>query len=261
MRTIALLTDFGHDDWFIGAMKGVIFSIATRANVLDITHGVPPGNIRAAAFALAVSYRFFPRGTIHTVVVDPGVGSERVAVAVRTRDYFFVGPDNGVLSWALRSENVREIRRLENVRYFLDAVSKTFHGRDIFAPVAAHLSRGLALKRLGPEMQDIVCIPWPEPRVNRSTIRGEILYLDRFGNAISNVPNTLAQHGKGIGQVQLSRRRSCPLRHCYQAVPIGKAVAVPGSTGFIEIAINQGNASRSLGLKPGSPIFIPIESD
>lgn len=260
MRTVTILTDFGLDDWFVGTIKGVISGIAPRAAVVDLAHGIAPGNVRSGAFALAVSCRFFPRSTVHLAIVDPGVGSARSPIAVRTRDYVFVGPDNGVLSWALRNEQVREIRHLENSRYFRPDVSRTFHGRDIFAPVAAYLCQGVPLSRLGPEAKSIIELPWPQPRIESSRIRGEILFVDHFGNAISNIPNDLVQHGEGTVRVQLPRRRLCRLRTHYQSVPAGKPVAVPGSTGFVEIAVNDGNASRALGLKVGIAIAIRMGS-
>ena len=141
-RIITLTTDFGTKDWFVGSMKGVILGIQPEVLVVDITHDVSSGDIRGGAFALAASYSFFARGTIHLAVVDPGVGSDRAAIAVQTADYLFIGPDNGVLSWALRQESIKSIRKLENEKLFLRSISHTFHGRDIFAPVAAHLSKG-----------------------------------------------------------------------------------------------------------------------
>jgi S-adenosylmethionine hydrolase len=173
---------------------------------------------------------------------------------VRTRDYFFVGPDNGVLSWALRNEDVLEMRLLENSRFFRREVSQTFHGRDVFAPVAAHLSKGISPRRLGPGVTDIVRLPWPEPRIEPSGICGEILYIDHFGNAITNIPNTQVPRRKGEADVRLGRR-SCPLRAFYQAVQ-GKPVAVPGSTGLLEIAVNEGNAARALALQTGTPVTL-----
>src|SRR6266567_2035307 len=149
MRVITLTTDFGLSDWFVGSMKGVIFRINPRTTVVDLTHDLPPGDIRAGAFALAAAYRYFPKGTIHVAVIDPGVGTKRRAIAAQTADYFFVGPDNGVLSWALQRERIKAIRALENKTYFLQPLSQTFHGRDIFAPVAAHLTAGLAIRKLG----------------------------------------------------------------------------------------------------------------
>src|SRR5262245_4734331 len=143
MHVITLTTDFGTRDWFAGTMKGVILGINPRATIVDLTHGIPAGDVRTGAFALAAGYRFFPKGTVHVAVVDPGVGGKRGALAVQTANYFFVGPDNGVLSFALRDEKIKAIYRLENRELFMKAVSHTFHGRDVFAPVAAYLSRGI----------------------------------------------------------------------------------------------------------------------
>src|SRR5262249_52467868 len=157
------LTDFGLADWFVGSMKGVILSINPRARIVDITHDIAPGETRAAAFALMASYRFFPAGTVHVAVVDPGVGSARKAIAVRTANYFFVGPDNGVLSWALRSERVNAIHRLENAAYMLQPISHTFHGRDIFAAVAAHLASGVEPRKFGRATKDFDRLLWPVP--------------------------------------------------------------------------------------------------
>jgi hypothetical protein len=253
MRVITLTTDFGLDDWFAGTMKGAILRLNPRATVVDITHGVPAGDVRAGAFALAAGCRFFPRGTIHVAVVDPGVGSRRAGIAVRTRDYVFVGPDNGVLSLALAREEVREVRRLENERFFLRPVSRTFHGRDIFAPVAAHVSRGVPLARLGPAPSGFARLGWPAPVVARGRIRGEVTYVDRFGNAITNIEGTrVASWGRG--KVRLRGRVVCPLADFYQAAPAGKPVAVIGSSGFVEIALNGGNAAQRLGLKAGTVV-------
>jgi len=201
MRFISLTTDFGLSDWFVGTMKGVIYRINPRVTVVDLTHDLLPGDIRAGSFALAAAYRYFPKGTIHVAVVDPGVGTDRKAIAVRTADYFFVGPDNGVLSFALRKERIKSIHALENKTHFLKPLSQTFHGRDIFAPVAAELSRGLAIRKLGPAVHDLVHLPWPEPRHRQGSIKGEVVYIDRFGNAITNIeapksPSTAAPRKK-----------------------------------------------------------------
>ena len=182
-------------DWFVGTMKGVITGINPRAIVTDITHEIPAQDIRAGAFALMASYKYFPKGTVHVVVVDPGVGSRRRAIAVQTLNHFFVGPDNGMLSWALAQEKIKAIRQLENRRYFLKPVSRTFHGRDIFAPVAAHLSRGLPWFRLGRELEDFVRLPWPKATKRGAETRCEAIYIDRFGNAITNID--AAQAGQG----------------------------------------------------------------
>jgi S-adenosylmethionine hydrolase len=254
---ITLTTDFGTKDWFVGTMKGVIASIAPNTRVIDITHETPPGDIRAGAFALAASYNFFPGDTIHVVVVDPGVGSKRKPVAVQTTNYAFVGPDNGVLSLSLANEKIKTIRALENEDYFLRPVSRTFHGRDIFAPVAGHLSRGLPIQKLGPALKDFVRLKWPRPRQSRGSIEGEVVYLDRFGNGITNISGKLLS---GLSQASCyifaPRRCVCPLKDFYQGVPAGKPVAVPGSSGFVEIALNSGSAAERLGLKIGTPVVL-----
>src|SRR6266478_233225 len=188
MPLITLTTDFGTRDWFAGTMKGVILGIHPRAKVVDLTHEIAPGDIWSGAFALNAACHFFPKGTIHVAVVDPGVGSSRRAITVQTTDYIFVGPDNGVLSWALAKQEIKAVHELENVDYFLPDVSATFHGRDVFAPVAAHLSRGVPVRKLGPRLKDFVRLPWPEVARRPGAITGEVIFIDRFGNAITNIP-------------------------------------------------------------------------
>lgn len=236
-------------------MKGVILGINPKALPVDITHEIPAGDIRAGAFALMASYRFFPKNTIHVAVVDPGVGSERNAIAVKTANYFFVGPDNGVLSLALKNEDIKDVRRLENERYFLKPVSHTFHGRDVFAPIAAHLSRNVAINKFGPEQEQIIKLAWPEPVISRDSISGEIVYVDRFGNAIMNISNVSLSGGKKLG-VFVEGKRVCAIEPFYQSVPLGKPVAVPGSNGFLEIAINGGSAAKLMKLKVGAAVLI-----
>jgi len=254
---ITLTTDFGTQDWFVGTMKGVIAGIAPKAKIIDLTHGLPPGDIRAGAFALAASCRFFPKGTVHVVVVDPGVGSRRKAIAVQTASGIFVGPDNGVLSWALVKERVTAIHALENEAYSLQPVSQTFHGRDVFAPAAAHLSRGAPISKLGPVLKDYVRLGWPQPRERRDGIEGEVVYIDRFGNAITNLEGTLLR-GSGMArcEVYARRRRVCPAGTYYQEVAKGSPVALAGSSGFLEIAVNGGSAERTLGLNLGTRVIL-----
>ena len=254
---ITLTTDFGTADWFVGVMKGVVSGLSPTAQIIDVTHEIPAGDVKAGAFALMAGYHFFPKGSVHVVVVDPGVGSQRRAIAVETKDYFFIGPDNGVLSWALRGEQVRKIVALKNDAYFLKPVSRTFHGRDIFAPVAAQLSRGVSLRKLGPELADFQRLNWPEPVSSSRAVVGEVLYVDRFGNALTNIDAELL---KALGsrnlQVRMGRRPMFPVADYYQAVRHGKPVAVPGSSGFLEIAINGGSAARRLGLKTGVKVKV-----
>jgi S-adenosyl-L-methionine hydrolase (adenosine-forming) len=299
VHTITLTTDFGARDWFAGTMKGVVLGINPRAVIVDLTHEIPPGDIRAGAFALMAACRYFPKGTVHVAVVDPGVGSRRRALAVRTANYLFVGPDNGVLSWALAGEKIKTVRQLENPKYFLETISRTFHGRDIFAPVAAHLSRGLPLERLGRELKDFVHLPWPKPTKTTATVRwaeaadeppsqsfsapcparedarptnkfklrrsatqqrgvidGEIVYIDHFGNAITDIETELLPAGRKVTCEVIGKRKvRCALAEFYGAVPIHSPVAVMGSSGFLEIAVNGGSAAQRFGLKPGDRVI------
>ena len=257
VSVITLTTDFGTSDWFVGTMKGVIASLAPRTSVVDLTHDLPSGDIRGGAFALAASHRFFPNGTSHVAVVDPGVGSSRKAIAVQTAKGFFVGPDNGVLSWALAKEKLRAIHALENEAYFLKPVSRTFHGRDIFAPVAAHLSRGVPIQKLGPALTDIVRLAWPEPHARRDGFEGEVVYIDRFGNATTNLEGELREgSGRAACEIHAKRRWNCPLRTFYQAVPPGRPVALVGSSGFLEIAVNGSSAAKLLGVRVGTRVVL-----
>ncbi|MGA2657354.1 MAG: SAM-dependent chlorinase/fluorinase [Verrucomicrobiota bacterium] len=261
MRTITLTTDFGLGDWFVGTMKAVILGIHPRANVVDITHEIPPGDLRAGAFALMASCRYFPKGTVHLAVVDPGVGSQRRAIAVRTANRFFVGPDNGVLSWALAPEKIKTIRLLENREYFLEPVSRTFHGRDIFAPVAAHLSRGLSAARLGRELTDYVRVPWPQTTKQRGAVQGEIVHIDRFGNTITNIEAQLVSCERaGTCELMGEQKVRCALAESYGAVPVNRPVAVIGSSGLLEIAVNGGSAARQFGLKIGDKVTVRMKS-
>ena len=188
MTIVALLTDFGVSDGYVGIMKGVILGIAPETALVDISHDIPPQGIRAGAFVLKAASPYFPPGTIFVAVVDPGVGSERRIIAVRTPRAFYVGPDNGVLSWALQREDVQETINVTESGYWLPDVSRTFHGRDIFAPVAAHLAAGLPISRLGERIEDPVILPLPAPHLESDqVVRGEVIYVDRFGNLITDI--------------------------------------------------------------------------
>lgn len=254
---ISLTTDFGTRDWFVGTMKGVILGIAPRAVLVDLTHEIPPGDVRGGAFALAASCQFLPRGTVHLAVVDPGVGGTRKAIAVRTANYFFVGPDNGVLSLALARERIESIHQLANGKFFLPSVSRTFHGRDIFAPVAAHLGRGVPIEKLGPAVTDFNRLNWPQPEVRGGVVSGEVVYEDRFGNLITNLDAaSLAGFGDQPCEVFLARKRICPVAPFYGAVKVGRLLAVMGSSGFLEIAVNGASAADKLGLRVGDRVSV-----
>lgn len=253
MRIITLLTDFGTRDWFVPSMKGVILNLAPRARIVDLTHEIPPQDVRSGAFVLAASARLFPKGTIHVAVVDPGVGGERKAVTVKTRNFIFIGPDNGALSLALRNEEVMEIRSLENPRLFRQPVSNTFHGRDIFAPVAAHLARGVKLSSIGPRLSRITSLPAAEPSVTKSVVRGEVIYIDRFGNLITNIA---AKHLSSRAVIQSSRHLIRGLSTSYSETKRGHAVALINSLNLLEIGVCDGNAAKFLNASVGTPVCI-----
>jgi S-adenosylmethionine hydrolase len=253
MKPIALLSDFGTKDWFVASMKGVILSVNPRAVIADINHDIPPGDITAGAFNLLACHASFPAGTIFVAVVDPGVGSRRAAIAVRGGGYTFIGPDNGLFSMIFDNYYTSEIRSLENTRYFQKEVCSTFHGRDLFAPVAAHLSKGVAFEKLGPKRKSIIPLSTlPAARAVKNTIVGSVIYIDRFGNAITNISSSLASHARRIRV----KGHTIPLCNCYSDVAEGKPVAVIGSCGFVEISVNRGNAAQKMKLGTTDPVTV-----
>ena len=256
MRCITLITDFGLRDGFVGVMKGVIAARAPRARVIDLTHEVPPGDLRFAAFVLMSTYRHFPKGTVHLVVVDPGVGTSRRAIAARCAGHFFVGPDNGVLSWALTMGGPAVVE-LKSPRHRLSEVSRTFHGRDIFAPAAAAVAAGTALRRLGPPAPSPVRMPFPKVVWGRDGARGEGLVVDRFGNLITNIDERgCGARWRGRRLLALAGRRTIPVVAAYGRVAGGRALAVFGSSGFLEIGVRDGSAAKGLRLRAGSPVTV-----
>jgi S-adenosyl-L-methionine hydrolase (adenosine-forming) len=253
MKPIALLSDFGTTDWFVASMKGVILSINPAAVIVDINHDIPAGDITAGAFNLLACHSSFPAGTIFVAVVDPGVGSGRAAIAIRAGGFILIGPDNGLFSMISDNYYASEIRSLENTRYFQKEVSSTFHGRDLFAPVGAYLSRGIAFEKLGPKRKSIVPLSTlPAARAVKDTLVGSVIYIDRFGNAISNISSSIASQARRIRV----KGHTIPLCSCYSDVAEGKPVAVIGSCGFVEISVNRGNAARKMGLKLGDKLIV-----
>lgn len=248
MPPIVLLTDFGRTDAFVGTMKGVILSRCPGAQLVDLTHEVAPQDIRRAAFLLMDAVPYFPDGSLFVSVVDPGVGSARPILWARSGRHSFLAPDNGLLSWVDRREPLKDLRRVENDELFLKPVSATFHGRDVFAPVAAALANGLEPARLGPRVRRIRRIPFPAPRRRGPTVRGEILLIDRFGNALTNLAPGDLPRGARL------RHRGAelgPVRTHYAAVDAGAALAVLGSSGFVELAVRDGNFARDAGAATG----------
>lgn len=272
--TIALLTDFGLTDAYVGVMKGVMLGLHPRAALVDITHGVQPQNVRQAALTLMTAYRYFPAGTVFLVVVDPGVGSTRRPVAVQAGDYGFVAPDNGVLSYTLAQlEAVRAVE-LETPA----GVSSTFHGRDIFAPAAARLARGDALGALGSPVGDLVQLPAPRLSVAPGTIRGEVVHIDHFGNVVTSIgrlerstPQTLTLRPAFGGDVTpltvdaVSAQISAGgvqvrgIHATYSEVEPGTLLALVGSSALLELGVNQGNAAARLGVRIGDTVEVTVD--
>jgi S-adenosylmethionine hydrolase len=257
---ISLLSDFGLQDEYVAVMKGVILDICPAARLVDISHLIAPQDVRSAAFVLYASYRYFPQGTIHLAVVDPGVGTHRRAVAVRMGSCFFVGPDNGLFSLILKKETAWEARLLENAQFRRNPVSSTFHGRDIFAPAAAHLARGVRFDMLGP-VCGLISVPWEEPVVGKDTVKGEVIHIDRFGNAVTNVAIELLEKKAPARKWAVRAGRSAvSIRRTYGMVEPGEALALAGSTGFIEIAVNQASAASKLELHPGTQVTFELSN-
>ncbi len=257
---ITLLTDFGTADGYVGAMKGVIASLAPSARVVDVTHDILPGDVRGAALALETAAPYFPPSTIHVAVVDPGVGTTRRGVAVEAGGQVFVGPDNGVLALAARRD--RRVFVLDRARYHLEAVSATFHGRDVFAPIAARVATGFRPSNLGTKTDDFCELPLPRPSVSRAGLVGEVIHADRFGNLITNVvAEDLARLG-GRAQsdrlrVHVGRRRlSGGLARTYGDAASHALLALVGSSGRLEIARRDGSAAALLGYRPGRKLSV-----
>jgi S-adenosylmethionine hydrolase len=245
------LTDFGTRDYYVGAMKGVILSINPNARIIDITHDIEPQNVTSSAFVLTACYRDFPPGTIFVCVVDPGVGSDRRAIVIESNDQKFVAPDNGLFSFIL-GPNVR-VTAIENEGFFRKPVSSTFHGRDIFAPVAAHLSIGVDTFELGPEITDAVVVRNIQPHpIGENTVEGMVIHIDYFGNIVTNI--TAAMVGDAF-QLEIGGRLIGDRREFYAGAKPGQPFAITGSSGFIEISINGGSAADILGVKTGSPMI------
>lgn len=286
---IALITDFGLSDHYVGAMKGVILSICPHAQIIDLTHAIEPQNVQQAAFVLLNSYQYLPIGTIVVAVIDPGVGSSRKPIAVQTDHGFFVGPDNGLFSYVFKQLEIRKIVALQNSKYLLSDVSSTFHGRDIFSPAGAHLARGVPIEELGPALNKLVWLDSPRFEVKTDSIHGEVIYIDRFGNMVTSIghlawgeddtlivnPVFNAVFDEGVSfpeaihpescQVQIGDLELDSLCFSYSNVAKGSTLALVNSARHLEIAVNQGNASQNLDVGVGEPVILRfsqrLESD
>lgn len=262
---VTFISDFGLDDWFVGVVHGVIHGICPTARVVDVTHQVPPGNVPHAAFVLEASAPDFPPGTIHLAVVDPGVGTARRALAVAAHGQLFVGPDNGLLEWAFTDPRARAYA-LEQERWFRDPVSRTFHGRDVFAPVAAHLACGIQLQALGPAVTDPVRLERRPPRAGPCHVEGCVMFVDRFGNALTDIPAaTLEASFSDVPdagrEVRIAGRRIRGIARTYGDAPIGTLLAIVGSSGRLEIAEVGGHAAKRFGFGIGDPVRVVAAED
>lgn len=257
---ITFTSDYGLRDWFVGVLHGVVHGICPEALVVDLTHGIEPGNVSGAAFVLEASSGDFPSGTIHLVVVDPGVGTDRLALATRARGQYFIGPDNGVLEWAL-SDPAAVVHSLTEERYFRKPVSRTFHGRDVFAPVAAHLANGVQMEAFGPPFDHPVRLAARVKRMTDGLLEGRVAYIDHFGNALTNLSAEIL--GASFPQVptrdlvvEIVGRRMEGVTRSYGDACIGSLVALIGSSGRLEIAEVGGHAASRFGFGVGDPVHV-----
>ena len=263
---IAILTDFGYRDYYVGVMKGVIASIAPAAVTIDITHGVPAQSVIAGAIALRESWAFFAARTVFLAVVDPGVGTARAPIAIETRaGARFVGPDNGLLWLAANNAGIKRIVKLTSPRYRLNNVSNTFHGRDIFAPAAAYLWRGTSISALGPTTapDSSVRLGLPLPSESKLRLRGEVIYVDVFGNLVSNIDRTTVEMFRSRFRhqslsVRIDGGAAMRILDAYGDAPRGAPLALFGSAGLLEVAVRDGNAATHFAAGPGTSLSLVV---
>ena len=256
---ITLTTDYGTNDHLVGTLKGVILKINPEATIVDITHNVAPFDLLDAALAIGSAYSYFPPRTIHVVVVDPGVGTERRPLLVTAENQYFVAPDNGVLSMIYEREDNVVARNVTAAHYFLQPISKTFHGRDIFAPIAAWLSKGWQTASMGEEITDHKKFALPKPKATDGVVKGIVMRVDTFGNLVTNfrvedLPESALTNGEvkfQVGTQAVSR-----MVPTFASGDAGEPVAYVGSAGYVEIAVNKGNASRTLSIGRGTAVVL-----
>ena len=285
-----MTTDFGHADGYVGTMKGVILDIVPEARLVDISHEVAPQNVHQAAYLLYSTYSYFPPGTVHLAVVDPGVGGSRRPMAVHASCGYFVGPDNGTFSYVMACQPVEALVELCNPLYRLPRVSHTFHGRDVFAPAAAHLAAGVPIAELGAPILDPVTLPPPHLEVAEDGVVGEVMHVDRFGNVTTSIGQLLwsgdelsfepvtwavgrGRHRVGVDDQDVGLHPLAPFKAAGAAVLVagdeivgvrrtyadgraGEVLVLVGSIGHLEIAVREGSAAQCLGLCPGDPVVL-----
>jgi S-adenosylmethionine hydrolase len=253
---VTILTDFGTRDPYVGIMRGVILDFAPDARLVDLTQHVPPQSVAVGALLLRSAVEYFPPGTVHLAVVDPGVGSDRAPIAVMTRRGALVGPDNGLLHASAEALGVLEVRRIANQDLFRKPVSHTFHGRDIFAPAAGHLAAGGSPAQIGPEMESMVPLDGSEVSYGGETVAGAIVHVDHFGNLISNIRVT--EIGE-VSAVEIAGQRFDGLSSSYADTPRGGLLAIEGSWGTLEIARNGGSAAEALSCTVDTPVIVRLK--
>lgn len=251
---ITLTTDFGTRDGFVAQMKGVISQIDPTAALVDVTHDIEPFSVLEGALVLKGLAGYFPRGVIHLAVVDPGVGSGRRGIVLKAEGRLYVGPDNGLFSLILSAVLSWEAREIQNLAYMLPNPHPTFHGRDVFAPVSAHLSVGQSFEDVGPVVYDPVTFRLPEPEINNQYIQGEVIYIDRFGNLTTNIESGMLN--RAIRSVQVGNTIIRGLNRFFGEAPEGHPLALINSFGFLEIAVNRGNAAGDLGIRKGEHALV-----
>lgn len=264
MAIITLLSDFGLKDPYVAEMKAVILAICPEASIVDISHAIEKFDIRMGAFILASAAPYFPQGTIHIAVVDPGVGTKRRPIIVETKRGFYVGPDNGLLMLSARREGVYHVYNISNPQYMRPQISRTFHGRDIFAPAAAHLAKRHPPSKFGTEIHDYVLPKFAKPQLRKGRLLGEILYIDGFGNIITNISVKDLERISASENSLLNAKfkdEILDLRLCsaYGQVPAERALAIIDSSDFLEISTNQADASQVFGVKTGDSVEISLQ--
>ena len=251
MGLVVLLTDFGLKDGFSGVLKGVIYSINPSAKIVDLSHNINSFDILEGALVLKAHYKYFPKKTVFVVVIDPGVGTDRLSIVVETEDYFFVAPDNGVLSLALKGEKLKKVVKIENEKYLLRRDNETFHGRDIFAPVGAYISKGIPIENFGTEIKSIKNLNFPTPIENDDFYIGEIVKFDKFGNGIANIENL-----PPFEYIEIKGKKLKKVCKSFMEGKNGDLNIIKGSFGFYEIFTPLNSAKEKFGLKLGEKIKV-----
>ncbi len=260
-KIIAILTDFGLKDPYVGVIKAIMLGINPNVVLVDFSHEVESQNIKEAAFLLRCYYKDFPKDSIFLAVVDPGVGSKRRAILVRTRDYFFVGPDNGIFSFLFLEEPHYTCYSLENKHFFKEAISSTFHARDIFAPVCAYLSCGIKPEDFGPKIEDPIILKGISPNKKDNCVEGEVLHIDKFGNLITNIhPKVCEEFLKRSHLTIYIKDQEVPFVTTYSDVKPGELLSLWGSSKFLEISVNQGSATDRLNVRLGEKVRVIFKS-